>query len=245
MRGRTARQGHRRHGGRAAAVAASPDAVIPEGSPARCSCGAATRLRTTTVADPWDASALGLVRTALVGVRTWRCLRCGDRDVEMARIPELLRVAEHSIAVQPWALAGQEIRWLRLACSMAGNEFAALIGVSPATLSRVERGRQSFSASMDLLVRLVWAAHTGDREAATAIVAQAAGGGTVPRPAEPRLLRLRAGRWAPVTPVARPVGPAKVGAASGRSPLARGSGSGPRAKAAAPRRASTKVHAHR
>lgn len=95
---------------------------------------------TVEVQASYDDDGFGIPVTIKNAVLRHHCDACGMDSVE---IPDSERL-EAAIAVarimEPVALSGAEIRFLRKACGKNGKEFAAELGVDNAVLSRWENG---------------------------------------------------------------------------------------------------------
>lgn len=72
-------------------------------------------------------------------VETRRCPECGHDEVVIPRIEELHRTIARAISQRPARLEPDEIRFLRTYLGYSSMDFAALLGVTPETVSRWER----------------------------------------------------------------------------------------------------------
>lgn len=72
-------------------------------------------------------------------VETRRCPECGHDEVVIPRIEELHRTIARAISRRPGRLEPGEIRFLRTYLGYSSVDFAALLGVTPETVSRWER----------------------------------------------------------------------------------------------------------
>jgi putative zinc finger/helix-turn-helix YgiT family protein len=72
-------------------------------------------------------------------VETRRCPECGHDEVVIPRIEELHRTIARAISRRPARLEPDEIRFLRTYLGYSSADFAALLGVTPETVSRWER----------------------------------------------------------------------------------------------------------
>ena len=98
----------------------------------------------------------GLDNILLENVPVWRCPN-GHEDVQIPAVNELHQVIAKSIVAQPWALMGDEIRFLRKSLGYSARQFSALVGLNYVTLSRFENERRPIPRKMDALVRLFFA----------------------------------------------------------------------------------------
>jgi len=120
-------------------------------------CGGQTILLHTTADAPYPYEALsGLKDVGLVGISVERCVKCRLDSPIIPRIGELHRLIVKALVNKATALAGDEIRFLRKNAGFAAQKFAALIGVDPSHLSRVETGKtRRLGRSADVLARAV------------------------------------------------------------------------------------------
>ena len=119
--------------------------------------------RKATVKHPYTYDLSGLSNVRLVGITVYTCPRCGVTSPVIPRIEELHQVIARALVRKPSMLSGEEIRFLRKHAGFPAKKFAALLGVAPEHLSRVENGhRESLSASADRLVRAIATTEQGD-----------------------------------------------------------------------------------
>ena len=157
-------------------------------------CGGAMRQRVTTAAQPYAYSLSGLDNVRLVGVRVRRCAKCGNELPIIPRIAELHRVIAQTLVELRRPLRGQEIRFLRKYAGLAGQDFAAMLGVRPEHLSRVENGHTAtFGAPADRLTRAIAAMTMEDLDTARQVLLKAAALAS-PTDHAPRPVTLVAGR---------------------------------------------------
>jgi transcriptional regulator with XRE-family HTH domain len=125
-------------------------------------CGATLESRLTTLEAPYAYVIGGLPRVGLVGITVRRCASC---DVEAPVIPkpgELHALLTKLFLRKPELLAGDELRFLRKHAGIAAQKFAALLGIDPAHLSRVENGKiATLSDTSDRLARAIVSASLG------------------------------------------------------------------------------------
>lgn len=116
-------------------------------------CGAAMR----TAPENVKYDACGLPNVTLVGVEVSRCPSCGEYEIAIPRIEELHQVIATAIIEKPQRLTPPEIRYLRKYLGLSGVDFAARMGVDPATVSRWEResSKQRMSVLAERLLRLM------------------------------------------------------------------------------------------
>jgi putative transcriptional regulator len=168
-------------------------------------CGAEVALRKATVEDPYPYELSGLKDVALVGIAVRRCTNCGAEVPIIPRIADLHRTIADGLIRKPAPLTGREIRFLRKNAGLAARKFAALLGIDPSHLSRVETGKTGkLGASTDRLARAVVMAESQGGEAARQVLLDTAKKKQAEREEKKRkrragqlqLFTLRGNRWA-------------------------------------------------
>ena len=109
-----------------------------------------------TADSPYHFADSGLANVYLVGIRYWRC-ECGQEIAEIPAIKQLLSLIARDIVEKPFALTGEEIRFLRKRLGKKQSDFATQIGMEVETMSRIENGHVKPSKRTDKLVRLYYA----------------------------------------------------------------------------------------
>ena len=127
-------------------------------------CGLEMVERQATDEAPYAYTLSGLKDVFLVGVRVHHCNSCGEEVPIIPRVGELHCLIAMTLVKQEPLLRGDEIRFLRKNAGFQGSEFAALMGVSPTYLSKVENGRLKLGLGADKLVRLLASADEKRRE---------------------------------------------------------------------------------
>ena len=97
--------------------------------------------------------ACGLPNVTLSGVEVRRCGTCGDHEVVIPHIERLHEALAMAVAKHEARLSGSEVRFLRKYLGYSGVDFAALIGVSPETVSRWENKKETMGPSAERLLR--------------------------------------------------------------------------------------------
>jgi transcriptional regulator with XRE-family HTH domain len=169
-------------------------------------CGGRTVLHHATVENPYPYEELsGLKGVGLAGISVQRCVKCGAESPIIPRIGELHRLIVTGLVNKPAALAGDEIRFLRKNAGFPARKFAALIGIDPSHLSRVETGKtRRLGPSTDVLARAVVLAESRGGDAARDILLDVAKRAQLRKQEakrarlgrQPLLFRLQGNRWA-------------------------------------------------
>lgn len=123
----------------------------------RCEqCQSEMRERKATVKDPYHYDLSGLSNVYLAGITVQYCQRCNIEAPIIPRIEDLHREITRVLVHKPTALKGEEIRFLRKQVGFPAQKFAALLGVTPEHLSRVENGHTaSLGKPADRLARTI------------------------------------------------------------------------------------------
>jgi len=112
--------------------------------------------RKATMKEPYHYDVSGLSNVYLAGIMVQRCPRCKEESPLIPRIEELHRTIARALIHKPGVLSGEEIRFLRKQAGFPAQKFAALLGIRPEHLSRVENGRTaSFGTPTDRLARAI------------------------------------------------------------------------------------------
>jgi putative zinc finger/helix-turn-helix YgiT family protein len=119
-------------------------------------CQSEMKERKATVDNPYLDDLCGLSNVYLAGITVQYCPRCGAESPIIPRVEELHREIARVLTHKPTLLTGEEVRFLRKQAGFPARKFAALLGVSPEHLSRVENGHSAtLSRSADRLARAV------------------------------------------------------------------------------------------
>jgi len=97
-------------------------------------CGTPTEVRRENY--KYDAS--GLDNITLENIEVRHCPKCGERQALIPTLGELHKSIALALAEKRQHLLPKEIRFLRKYLGLSGSDFAAKIGVDPATVSRYE-----------------------------------------------------------------------------------------------------------
>jgi len=124
---------------------------------AKCDlCGRVMVTRKATAEQPYRDVMSGLENVFLVGIEVRECERCGAKVPIIPKVAALHKAIARHLVFKSGLLTGKEVKFLRKNFGIQAKEFAALIGVAPAHLSRVENGKtEAFSTATDKLARAV------------------------------------------------------------------------------------------
>jgi len=112
-----------------------------------------------TSSQPYLYTLAGLNNVFLSGIEVFYCSICKLESPTIPRIGELHREIARVIVKKSSLLNGDELRFIRKNAGFPAKSFAALLGVNPSHLSRVENGKTaSLGKSSDSLARLFAAA---------------------------------------------------------------------------------------
>lgn len=119
-------------------------------------CGSDMEAVKATSAEPYRYVMSGLDNIFLVGIEVERCKSCDVRVPIIPKIEGLHKAIAKYLVNKQELLSGKEIKFLRKNAGVAANQFAALLEIDSAYLSRVENGKkESFGPATDKLARAV------------------------------------------------------------------------------------------
>jgi len=98
----------------------------------------------------------GLDNVYLVNVELRVCKNCGAVTPRIARINDLHAAIGSAIALKAERLSGSEARFLRKHLGLKGREWAEMLHIDVATLSRWEGEQQVIGEQSDLLMRALY-----------------------------------------------------------------------------------------
>jgi DNA-binding transcriptional regulator YiaG len=99
--------------------------------------------------------ASGLSNIILEDIDIIRCDNCGNEEPIIARINGVMKTIALALVNKPFALCGEEIRYLRKYLGMSGDTFSSFLQTDKSVLSRWENNRELVGARSDLLVRTI------------------------------------------------------------------------------------------
>lgn len=100
----------------------------------------------------------GLPGVVLQDVEIVHCIACGERQVTIPRLNELMRTLAAAVICKPYPLNGKEVRFLRKFLHLTAGELSRLLKVGKTTVSKWENGHDVVGPQSDRLLRLVVAA---------------------------------------------------------------------------------------
>jgi len=154
--------------------------------------------RETTPQSPYLYTLAGLPHVGLVGIVVRECSACAGIIPVIPRVGELHRVIADALVRKAAPLTGAEVRFLRKNAGFQSRKFAALIGVDPAHLSRVEHGKAPrLGAPADRLARAVVTAEACGGEDARKVLLQAAEERIKQKANRRSTFKLEKNRWKP------------------------------------------------
>jgi len=95
----------------------------------------------------------GLDNVYIYGMTQYKCLKCESINVSIPKIKQLHQVIGLSLCCQPERLTGKEIRFLRKDLRLKAMDFAKVLSIDPATLSRYENEHESPGDQTEKLIR--------------------------------------------------------------------------------------------
>lgn len=126
----------------------------------QCECNSTKILEGQT----YQYTDIGMDNVYLQGIKVEKCKDCGAVSPFLPRIIQLHKTIAQAIVLQSYFLSGAEIRFLRKERGLKAKEFAVLLRIDPATLSRWENDEQARNAQNDALVRYVYVGLYNDQE---------------------------------------------------------------------------------
>lgn len=99
----------------------------------------------------------GLSKVYLKGIQILKCSSkdCDEEEIIIPNIEELHQLLAEKIAAQPNILLPEEIRFLRTHLGFSGVDFSKVMGVSPETVSRWEKGTVNMKEATERLLRVL------------------------------------------------------------------------------------------
>jgi len=164
-------------------------------TPMKCDvCESDTVAHHSSLEKPYHYDLSGLDDVYLVGILVRECPKGHGDSPVIPRIEELHNKIAIWLIQKRGLLRGKEVRFLRKKIGFPGKKFAALLGVSPEHLSRVENGkRKTLGQSSDRVARLAVASVLEEGEEIRSLLSRLAETLTAKRPVPREGLVLRPG----------------------------------------------------
>ncbi len=105
----------------------------------------------------------GLDNVTIHGVIMHHCNACGEDYLSIGNLDSLHAAIAEYLLTTAYKLSGKEVRFLRTFLGYSTDLFAKLTGYDPATVSRIENGKQEASLSFNILVKSLAANKLPDR----------------------------------------------------------------------------------
>ena len=105
----------------------------------------------------------GLSNVYLKGIHFQKCSNkeCGEEEVAIPNIEGLHELLAQNVASQKNILRPEEIRYLRTHLGFSGADFAKVMGVTPETVSRWEKGTVNMKEASERLLRVLVLSKSG------------------------------------------------------------------------------------
>jgi putative zinc finger/helix-turn-helix YgiT family protein len=110
------------------------------------------KAKATREHEPFSGLLPGVV---LLDVEVTKCMTCGNREVEVPYMDDLMKAVARAVVKMGGRLTGDEVRFLRTFLELSGVELAELMDSTPGTVSRWENNRTPVGRTADLLLRTI------------------------------------------------------------------------------------------
>ena len=124
-------------------------------------CGGTLTIKT---GQTYQYSESGLENVSLENLTVEVCKKCKATSPRLRRIRQLHETIGRAVALQPAPLTGAGVRYLRKHLGYKAREWATLLRIDAATLSRWEADGRAIGLQSDLLIRLVYFYLLAERE---------------------------------------------------------------------------------
>ncbi len=114
-------------------------------------CGSAN-VHTSRGSYQFKESGLNVV---LQGIEIEKCEACKSESPIIPRMNDLMRTIALAVIAKPYALTGEDVRYLRKYLGMTGDALSRLIHIDRTTLSKWENNDDRIGQQSDLLIRSV------------------------------------------------------------------------------------------
>jgi len=105
---------------------------------------------------PYHFTECGLPNVYIYGITQYECVECSEVFAEIPKINLLHKAIGEILCKKEELLSGAEIRYLRKDMREKAVDFAQVLSIAPATLSRMENDRCDTSPSLDKLIRMTY-----------------------------------------------------------------------------------------
>lgn len=92
----------------------------------------------------------------LYGITQYRCDVCSETFASIPEVEKLHLLLGEKLCCKADRLSGDEIRFLRKELKLKSVDFAMILGITPAYLSRLESDRKNTSEALDKFIRTVY-----------------------------------------------------------------------------------------
>jgi len=120
--------------------------------PVECNaCGAVAEV----VRGSYAFTECGLKNVVLQGVEIIQCPVCGDEQVLIPHMDELMRTLALAVISQPYRLQGEDVRFIRKYLKMTQAELASYLEIDKTNLSKWENNEDQIGEQSDRLIRSI------------------------------------------------------------------------------------------
>ena len=97
----------------------------------------------------------GLNNVVLKDIDIIKCDDCGNEDPIILKMNGVMKTIALALVNKPFALCGEEIRYLRRYLGMSGDTFSSFLHTDKSVLSRWENNKEPVGTKSDLLIRTI------------------------------------------------------------------------------------------
>jgi len=109
----------------------------------------------TTLIENYRYDECGLPYVVLEQVHVSRCPKCGAAEVAIPAMEQLHALIAVEVAQKDTRLTPDEVKYLRKYLGLSSGDFAEVMGVDPATVSRWENGLRPLGHGYERLLRVL------------------------------------------------------------------------------------------
>lgn len=104
------------------------------------------------------------LEVVLYGLTQFKCTKCKEMYVSLPNVESLHRAIGGAVCSKRKALLTlEEIKFLRKDLHLKSKELAAVLGVSPETVSRWETGKETIGETQDRLLRSLYMKYASEK----------------------------------------------------------------------------------